>query len=278
MTTPNKKTLLKQLERQRNAAKGQAGVDVPIILEAAYFKDLNALVKTMNKATAKVLLPALKTWSEESIGKDTLPSDLSVLSSGLQNQFADIHAMSLKISEDMVKRGNKFNRNAFVRNINKVTGVDVKDILKDEGIKNTLEKAVKKNVELIESIPKDHYARINNAVLQGTESGKDYFSIKKDIAKIEGITKRRAKLIARDQVSKLNGNLNKARQEQIGVTHYFWRTSEDERVRPTHEENNGDRFAWDSSPVTGHPGEDVQCRCTADPDLSGMLTNKQLAS
>lgn len=72
----------------------------------------------------------------------------------------------------------------------------------------------------------------------------------------------RARLIARDQVSKATGELNKLRQREVGVSRYRW-TSGDERVRPDHEANSGKVFEWSSPPSTGHPGEDVQCRCTA---------------
>ena len=77
----------------------------------------------------------------------------------------------------------------------------------------------------------------------------------------------RAKLIARDQVSKLNGNLTRERQTDLGVSGYIWRTVGDERVRDTHEDNDGELFSWDSPPATGHPGEDIQCRCWAEPVL-----------
>ena len=55
-----------------------------------------------------------------------------------------------------------------------------------------------------------------------------------------------------------------AAARQVGVdASYIWRTSMDERVRTTHEENNGKTFAWASPPLaTGHPGNDVQCRCS----------------
>ena len=43
-------------------------------------------------------------------------------------------------------------------------------------------------------------------------------------------------------------------------------TSEDERVRPTHQNNNGETYSWDNPPFeTGNPGDDIQCRCTAEP-------------
>ena len=74
--------------------------------------------------------------------------------------------------------------------------------------------------------------------------------------------------ITRDQTQKLIAQLNQQRQADVGVTHYVWRTSEDERVRPSHRRNNGREFAGRSPPpATGHPGNDIQCRCTADPIL-----------
>jgi len=34
-------------------------------------------------------------------------------------------------------------------------------------------------------------------------------------------------------------------------------------VRPTHAQNHGGRFYWNKPPATGHPGEDILCRCVA---------------
>lgn len=52
-------------------------------------------------------------------------------------------------------------------------------------------------------------------------------------------------------------------------THYIWRTRGDGKVRPEHAANNGKIFAWDSPPSTGHPGEDYNCRCIAEPYVEG---------
>ncbi len=45
------------------------------------------------------------------------------------------------------------------------------------------------------------------------------------------ISNSRAKLLARDQVGKLNGRLTQRRQQDIGVEMYIWSTSRDERMR-----------------------------------------------
>jgi SPP1 gp7 family putative phage head morphogenesis protein len=78
-------------------------------------------------------------------------------------------------------------------------------------------------------------------------------------------------LIARDQTSKLNGNLTRLRQEEIGVTRYKWSTAGDERVRPTHRANEGKIFEWANPPKTGHPSHEINCRCVAIPLLDDVL-------
>lgn len=50
-------------------------------------------------------------------------------------------------------------------------------------------------------------------------------------------------------------------------THYIWRTRLDGKVRSSHRANHGKKFAWNNPPSTGHPGEDFNCRCWAEPVL-----------
>ena len=50
---------------------------------------------------------------------------------------------------------------------------------------------------------------------------------------------------------------------------YVWRTQGDNRVRPSHQANDGKIFSWAEPPPTGHPGEDYGCRCWAEPYVEG---------
>ncbi len=61
----------------------------------------------------------------------------------------------------------------------------------------------------------------------------------------------------------------KAAANEHATTHYIWRTQGDDKVRASHAANNGKIFAWDNPPETGHPGEDYNCRCTAEPYVQG---------
>lgn len=132
------------------------------------------------------------------------------------------------------------------------------------------------NALLIKDIPFKAMNQIADLTTQTLMSGKAPGDMERDVYNIMSdrmdVTDSRAKLIARDQVSKLNGNLTEERQTDIGVDSYVWRTVGDERVRDTHEENDGQTFAWADPPVeTGHPGEDYQCRCWAEPVLPEVV-------
>lgn len=57
--------------------------------------------------------------------------------------------------------------------------------------------------------------------------------------------------------------------------YYIWHTVGDDRVRSAHEERDGEIFAWDEPPAGGHPGEDYNCRCTAEPYVPGKKKHKK---
>ena len=71
--------------------------------------------------------------------------------------------------------------------------------------------------------------------------------------------------------------------------YYIWRTEKDDRVRGKHAEREGKIFNWHIPPEGGHPGEDYNCRCWAEPyrperykdkpmivDVSGLDMFKEL--
>ena len=94
---------------------------------------------------------------------------------------------------------------------------------------------------------------------------------KDELDKVSRFTmaKTRADLIGRDQVNKLNGQLSHLRQINTGIVAYFWRDSNDTRVRPSHSGFNGTRFLWSRGAAGGiHPGDEIQCRCWPEPDFS----------
>ncbi len=133
-----------------------------------------------------------------------------------------------------------------------------------------LQKWIDENISLISTIPEDTLEKMKDIVYDGFANGKSTTQMVKEIQRAYNISRRRAELISRDQVAKLNGQIQKAQQQDAGITEYIWFTTGDERVRRSHQELNGKKFSWDDAPVNSdgrkcHPGQDYQCRCIGRP-------------
>ena len=165
-----------------------------------------------------------------------------------------------------------FQRAQLAKQARAAVGVDVRKLTGiDRAVPAQLEQFAKVNAQLITGLGARLADDIAEIVEDATVSGSRWETVAKRLAHAGLVTESRATLIARDQVGKLFGDINKQRQVNLGVTRYVWRTVRDNRVREEHEALDGDSIAWDSPPVEGHPGEAVNCRCYADPDFSDLL-------
>ena len=140
-----------------------------------------------------------------------------------------------------------------------------------------LMQTIEDNVGLIRTIPQRYHEALERDLYRLTTSGKDI--TKEEISRIvqQGGRAMRSNvdLIGRDQTQKMYSAVNQVRQEQLGVTRYVWRTHADDRVRETHEASEGLIFRWDTPPYpTGHPGNDIQCRCVAQPLIDGHAADR----
>jgi len=151
-----------------------------------------------------------------------------------------------------------------------VAGID--PLIGDEGLAARLALFRAANVELIKTIDQRYFGEINGIVQRGLAAGTRPETMAKGIAKEYNVSLGRARVIARDQTSKLHGQLNRLRQEDLGIRRYIWRTAMDERVRDTHAALAGRTFDYNEPPEPGNPGEDFQCRCFAEPDIEELLS------
>lgn len=134
-------------------------------------------------------------------------------------------------------------------------------------------------VTLIHKADRDMRDKVWSRVTAGVQNGWLNDTIKDTLLEdMPGISERRAKLIARDQTSKLRAMLSQQCMEDAGFQTYVWSTAGDERVRPSHTVMEGKVCRWDdetvwledgawvprsADAVHLHPGMDIQCRCIA---------------
>ena len=58
---------------------------------------------------------------------------------------------------------------------------------------------------------------------------------------------------------------SRLQQDVLGATQYIWRSLDDTNVRTAHRDYDNEVYSWDAPPPGGHPGEDFNCRCWAEP-------------
>lgn len=212
----------------------------------------------------------------------------------LNETMAYIQILLLPKQEQTIQKAKRFgleiaifNEKQYEKTVNSVLGIDV--FLEEPWLKNQLELFANQNSQLIKNMTDNEMERVSGMVQRGLQEGSSYDSIADNIEKSFGITRRHAKLIARDQTSKLNGSLTKLRQQELGITQYRWQTSDDERVRQTHRvlENkicrwddptvflNEDTGKWEKRSSIGgtnvHTSQDVNCRCVPIPIIEGLF-------
>lgn len=235
--------------------------------EVFYRGRLLALVAQLKEAARVELLPKLKAMEPGYARDDARWGD------NLEGSFARLAAIGTSSSAWALRQVNKVAElvltdvdTRLVVSIRQSLKVDITGVLsRPSTIRDAMAAAVKANVDLITNIPEQYLEKLQAAIYEGMAKGLRYEDLAKEIERIGEVTESRAKLIARDQIGKLNSDFNRVRQTDLGIEEYEWSTSGDERVRDEHAELNGETFRWDSSPPDGHPGEAVNCRCVAIP-------------
>lgn len=154
----------------------------------------------------------------------------------------------------------------WLKNAKKAFGIDLKGVVQQEDLSAYLEAAALRNASLIKGLTDDLTKKVSQDTLNALIAGDSVAALKERIKHSLNTSDSRAQLIAQDQTSKLNADLNKKRHQEAGIDSYIWRTSHDERVRPRHAALEGNKYKYDEP--TGAedglpPGQPIRCRCIA---------------
>lgn len=231
--------------------------------EVKYRRWLQNLARKMKADVNDQILPLLKRLQPEYVN-DSYAQTLERAFENLRRNYIDIDRNAKIVANSFTNDMNATNKQRFYKAMENAVGVDLNSIVQGEGLEDIMYATTRENVALIKTIPEEYFKKIETLVFNGTVQGRTAGSMIKHIQKVGKVTENRARVIARDQSSKLNSALNQQRSQNLGVEEYIWRTAGDERVRDSHRSKNGKVFRWDSPPPdTGHPGQDIQCRCVA---------------
>lgn len=272
----NDPAMTKALEKKIKKPKQPGRIVYPKGTEENYRKFLNRILRFARQRVIQELYPVIPELVNEAnqfrpdadgeVKNDAYISKLLGTIRKIRLQVETVFPES-EINAEVEETANKVseqNRKQVTQSIKKAVGIDV--LLSEPYLEDRLTDFAASNVDLITSMSEEYLTRVQRAVSTAVEGGMRAEEVLRQIPDAAGVSRRKAKMIARDQVAKLTGQLNMMRQQELGLGKYIWRTQRDERVRSSHAQHEGEVYSWDNPPAdTGHPGQDYQCRCWAEP-------------
>lgn len=256
---------------------------IPASAEREYVRTTNAYMGILKEELEKQLPQLKKVYKTEQdanakkIQRNDAVTDLQLVVSQIftkiKNRVIDRttgFGLRRKL-ESLAHLNRKLTIKEWKKAIRATLGIDIcEDYYLGDFYLEQLKEWISENVDLITSIPEDTLDKMKDIVYEGFSTGKTTTQMLKDIQTTYGVSRRKAEFIARDQTAKLNGQIQKAQQEDAGITEYIWSTCGDERVRKSHKALNGKKFSWKDAPVHAdgrkcHPGQDYGCRCIGRP-------------
>lgn len=262
----------------------------PAALERSYSALLLRMVDAVARTCRETMVPVYGSAASQRAAEfradawsDVVEAAIARLSLAIDSPLQEGKRAMMRIPRQAIA----FGRGAFQRWAQAVMGV--RAVQSEFGLDELMNVWARENSDLITSIGRDYLNGVSQRTVQFVTSGRDPRAYAEELRKLHGLTRARAKLIARTEVAKLNSQITEFRQRKIGVQEYTWRTSKDERVRESHKALEGKICRWDDPSVyrdpvlniwkprsliggfIGHPGRDYQCRCTAEANVLSVL-------
>lgn len=271
---------IKELNRKRSKVAPEASITYPDAIEVRYKRLLLSIVDDMRNELVSRLEPIVMRY----------------------DAISDVRMIETIDDLDIILTENT-NRSEWVRGIAETAeGVSEHNAGQLQSVltidprgaadQAEIDAFVRENVDLITKFTDSARDRMRERVTRAIREGTNGKELREIIQRSFGVSESRARLIARDQIGKLNGQLNRNRQTRAGVTQYKWLTVADERVRGRkirngkivgrgrHWQLHGKIFSWSNAPQVstdgrhGHPGDDYQCRCQAIPVIDFDTINE----
>ena len=216
----------------------------------------------LDAATQRILLSYATTRqdaTEEEVEDEFTAAEAAILALLASDLFAEkVRDIGLQVFG--------FNHRKYERGIYGTIGINRGSSFLD---RDMLGSWVNENVSLVKNLNASQASRLKTTILRAHRTGMSKSALAMDIKNTLGVSMSRAALIATDQVYKLDGQLDRQKQKNIGLNRYKWWTMLDGRVRPSHRARHGKVYSWDSDGP--HPGQEVGCRCVGEPHLEDLF-------
>lgn len=230
-----------------------------------------------NKYSKDMYKQVTKEWYD-SIDKNILKkmSDVSSNSVALDKSITKVADSMSGTSKVVARLAKTHGVDTAVYNKGKIEKILLAPLKKDiPDLKVVIETFVDYNVRLVKGLSEETINKLTRRIVTGVSKGYSVEDIQKSIrygfvdeAGVYKSIKSRMNLIAQDQIGKLNANLTQLRQKFLGIDYYIWHSQGGPTARDEHLDREGKKFRWTNPPAGGHPGNEINCRCWAEPITS----------
>ena len=154
------------------------------------------------------------------------------------------------------------------------TGVDLGTLIGVGDVRATLETTIGWNTALVRDVSKQVESRIASAVFDGLRNRSPARDVAKQITNATGLGRKRARLIAADQLSKISESLADERRREAGLDVWEWKHSGKLNYRPDHKTRDGKLYGDNAdsvgkvvngktvaTPPKDRPGQLIRCGC-----------------
>ena len=241
--------------------------------EAWYYRALHNLIAQMTVEVERGVMVAYGQIEPPEIAHDAAPKNPALLLRAALRKWGGLWVskfdkLSLDLAQEFAKRSFAMTQ-AQMRAALKDAGFTVR-FAPTPGSRSAYQGVVAEQVNLIKSIPAEYLKAVESKVWNSVMVGGDMHALATDLRATYGITRDRAALIARDQNNKAKATIERARRQELGITHAIWQHSAGGKVpRATHVAMSGKAYKiaegmYDSA--VGQyvlPGELINCRCTS---------------
>lgn len=281
------------LEEFANPNKKAKGVKLSTVTGISFNAKLQAIVREIKKDINTQLIPMLRQLAPQfqtdaGYTRDNWVTDITSMLRRIVEKWSspEFKALAGRLSRQFITTADQVNRERFGKDMQRF-GIDI--FGDSPELVEYVQASLFDTTRLITSIPDQYLTQVESIVMTNIRAGGRPAAIAKSLQKQFKITEGRAKLIARDQTAKVNGDLAAKRQQSSGFEYFQWLDSDDERVRDRHEDiankvtaYGKGIYRWDYPPLSSQgvpiiPGQDYQCRCIARPVLASEVEENQKA-
>jgi SPP1 gp7 family putative phage head morphogenesis protein len=244
----------------------RGALKTPRTVENAYAVKLRAYQKEVNKQLMEVLEPLIDTYRQ-----DATTAEIEATTEAAERAITAAIAGGAVLSGIVSNQGTNITQaNDKKYSADFYTALGFNSIPPDQ-VNEALNSWKTENVKLIKGVNDDQIKSIETLLLRSSRDGTNKGTLTQEIQKTMRSSVKRATLIAVDQTLKLDGQIDRFKQTEAGVSHFIWRTAGDERVRPKHRALNGNKYSWKTGANGIYPKQEVRCRCWAEPSFEEIL-------